>query len=159
MLYEVITKFFNILLVKMCVNQIKIVMTRYKYCQHLNSLPCQKILQAYLALRITSYNVCYTKLLRLSNLIVSAPYVFAFVPEINSVTVSGVLLEKEFKQTIIRGDTYPTNLENAKVMRINVSTNEKNKERYILTINNCDDFNLTLAVEIYSQNKESYNFV
>jgi len=90
----------------------------------------------------------------LSNLIVSAPYVFAFVPEINSVTVSGVLLEKEFKQTIIRGDTYPTNLENAKVMRINVSTNEKNKERYILTINNCDDFNLTLAVEIYSQNKE-----
>ena len=88
----------------------------------------------------------------LNNLIVSAPYVFAFVPEINSITVSATLLDGKYHQTITRGETNCTNLENAKAMSVNVTTNGKQNERFILVLTDGETTNLALAVEVDIQN-------
>ena len=88
----------------------------------------------------------------LNNLIASAPYVFAFVPEINSIKVSATLSDRQYHQTITRGVTNSTKLENAKAMSVNVTTNEKKNERFILVLTDGETTNLALAVEVDIQN-------
>lgn len=90
----------------------------------------------------------------LNNLIVSAPYVFAFVPEINSITVSAVLLNRQYHQTITRGDTNCTNLENTNALSVNVTTNGKKNERFIFLLTDDEIDNLALAVEVDIQNSD-----
>ncbi len=111
-----------------------------------------------------NFNTCFTYHLDnngiktakygLKNLITSASYVFAFVPEINSITVSATLLEKQYHQSIIRGETNSTGLDNAKEMCINVTTNGKKKEQYILVLTDGTTTNLALAVEVDIQNRD-----
>lgn len=88
----------------------------------------------------------------LNNLIISAPYVFAFVPEINSITV----LSNEYKQIISRGEIVER-LEKGYVLEVIVQTtrngknSSKNKCIYIFEKND-----LSLAVEVDNKDNEKY---
>lgn len=107
-----------------------------------------------------NFNTCFTYILDesgvliakkgLNNLIVSAPYVFAFVPEISSITVTS----GQYAQKISRGEKIRTELDNAYVTRIIIETNSRRKDRYICILNTGD---LSTAVEV--EQRESYNFI
>jgi hypothetical protein len=90
----------------------------------------------------------------LKNLLISAPYVFAFVPEINSITVTS----GQFIQKISRGEIINKNLENAFEIEVVVETKNKGnhtrKYRHICVVGTKD---LSLAVEI--QKKEEIGFI
>ncbi|WP_393947795.1 sacsin N-terminal ATP-binding-like domain-containing protein [Lysinibacillus sp. PWR01] len=108
----------------------------------------------------TDFNTCFTYNLDetgmataktgLNNLIISAPYVFAFVPEINSITV----ISNEYKQIISRGEIVER-LENGYVLEVIVQTMQKgtnfskNKCIYIFEKND-----LSLAVEVENRGNE-----
>ncbi|WP_291578350.1 sacsin N-terminal ATP-binding-like domain-containing protein [Clostridium sp. UBA6640] len=112
------------------------------------------------------FNTCFTYSLDnngiktakngLNNLIVSAPYVFAFVPEINSITVSATLSDRKYHQTIVRGETKSSNLENATSMSVNVTTNGKKDERFIFVLTDSEETNLAIAVEVDIQNGDRF---
>ena len=107
-----------------------------------------------------NFNTCFTYILDesgmltakkgLNNLLISAPYVFAFVPEISSITVTS----GQYIQKISRGEIIKTDLENAKVTRIVIATKDKSKDRYICVLGTYDLF---IAVEI--ETHEKYNFI
>ena len=86
----------------------------------------------------------------LKNLLISAPYVFAFVPEISSITVTS----GQYIQKISRGEIIKTDLENAKVTRIVIATKDKSEDRYICVSGTYDLF---IAVEI--ETHEKYNSI
>ncbi|PYE49777.1 ATP-binding protein [Paenibacillus barcinonensis] len=90
----------------------------------------------------------------LKNLLVSAPYVFAFVSEINSITVTS----GQFIQKISRGSANNSNLENAHEIEVVVETKRNgiatNENKYVY-VNGTKD--LSLAFEI--QKKENVNII
>lgn len=98
-----------------------------------------------------NYNTCFTYILDesgvltakkgLRNLLISAPYVFAFVPEISSITVSS----GQYIQKISRCEIIKTDLENAKITGIAIEINGKRKNRYICV---CGTYDLSIAVEV-----------
>lgn len=107
-----------------------------------------------------NFNTCFTYILDesgvltakkgLKNLLISAPYVFAFVPEISSITVTS----GEYIQKISRGEIIKTDLENAKETRIVITTKDKSKDRYICVLGAYD---LSIAVEV--EKHKEYNFI
>ncbi|OPX87116.1 MAG: Histidine kinase-, DNA gyrase B-, and HSP90-like ATPase [Pelotomaculum sp. PtaB.Bin104] len=107
-----------------------------------------------------NFNTCFTYILDesgvltakkgLKNLLISAPYVFAFVPEISSITVTS----GQYIQKISRGEIIKTDLENAEVTRIAIVTKNKNKDRYICVLGTYD---LSIAMEV--ETHEKYNFI
>ncbi|MFC5530420.1 sacsin N-terminal ATP-binding-like domain-containing protein [Cohnella yongneupensis] len=86
----------------------------------------------------------------LKNLVISAPYVFAFVPEINSITVTS----GHFIQKISRGETMASNLENAYEIEVVVETNNSGnhtlKNKRICIVGTID---LSIALEIQKNEK------
>lgn len=106
------------------------------------------------------FNTCFTYVLDesgvltakkgLKNLLISAPYVFAFVPEISSITVTS----GQYIQKISRGEIIKTDLENAKVTRIVIASKGKSKDRYICVLGTYD---LSIAVEV--EKHKEYNFI
>lgn len=86
----------------------------------------------------------------LENLLISAPYVFAFVPEISSIIVTS----GQYVQKISREEIIETNLRNAKATRTTITTEGKNKDRYIFVLGTND---LSIAVEVEAH--EKYNFI
>ncbi len=106
------------------------------------------------------FNTCFTYSLDesgvltakkgLRDLLISAPYVFAFVPEISSITVTS----GQYIQKISRGEIIKTDLENAEVTRITIATKDKNKDRYIFVLGTND---LAIAVEV--ETHEKYNYI
>jgi len=107
-----------------------------------------------------NFNTCFTYILDesgvltakkgLKNLLISAPYVFAFVSEISSITVT----IGQYNQKISRGEIIKTDLENANVTKIVITTKDKSKDRYICVSGTYD---LSIAVEI--ETHEKYNFI
>lgn len=109
------------------------------------------------------FNTCFSYILDesgvsiakkgLNNLIISAPYVFAFVPEINSITVTS----GQFIQKINRGKTIIKNLENAYEIEVVVETkksgNHTRKNKHICVMGTKD---LSLAVEIQKKEENYY---
>lgn len=107
----------------------------------------------------TDFNTCFTYHLNesgeltakmgLKNLDISAPYVLAFVPEINSITVrNGQYIQKFNREEIIK-----TDLENAQVTRISISTKNQRKDRYIFVLGSYD---LNIAVEVEMKGKHHF---
>lgn len=103
-----------------------------------------------------NFNTCFNYILDeegvltakkgLKNLLISAPYVFAFVPEINSITVTS----GPFKRKISRGEMITNNeLENAYEIEVIVETtnrgNHNCKNKHIFVVGTED---LSLAAEI-----------
>lgn len=72
----------------------------------------------------------------LRNLLVSIPYVFAFVPELNSITVH----TDNFKRIISRGKRFSVDLDSATVTHVQVSTTKNGKttqeDRYVFMLSN-----------------------
>lgn len=85
----------------------------------------------------------------LRNLLIAAPYVFAFVPEINSITVtSGLYIQK-----IVREEIFPTELDGAEVIGISITIKNKRKDKYICVLKGND---LSIAVEIDKQENNKF---
>lgn len=97
------------------------------------------------------FNTCFTYVLDesglstakkgLKNLLIAAPYVFAFVPEIGSITVTS----GQYIQKISRGRMIETELEDAKVTNVVIATKGITKDRYIFVLGTND---LSVAVEV-----------
>lgn len=87
----------------------------------------------------------------IKSLLLCVPYVFAFVPQLDSVTVRDGKCEK----TITRGSYIPTEMVNAVVSSVNIKTKgkEEKEERYIFTLSKD---NVSLAVEVEKNNEANY---
>ncbi|CDN41343.1 sacsin N-terminal ATP-binding-like domain-containing protein [Paenibacillus sp. P22] len=100
------------------------------------------------------FNTCFTYVLDesgvstakkgLKNLLIAAPYVFAFVPEIGSITVTS----GQYIQKISRGRMIETELEDASVTNVVIATKGMTKDRYIFVLGTND---LSVAVEVEQQ--------
>ena len=90
----------------------------------------------------------------LKNLLVSIPYVFAFVHEIGSIVVKA---DNNYKRTITRGEKAGVELETANVTPIHVSTtkngNTTSEDRFVLVSSN--DF-VSIAVEIRTRSNDRF---
>ena len=88
----------------------------------------------------------------LNNLIITAPYVFTFVPEINSITV----VSEDYRQVISRGEVLEK-FEDGYVLQVYVQTNNKNnhfnQDKLIYTFG-LDD--ISLAVEVEKRGNEKF---
>lgn len=97
------------------------------------------------------FNTCFTYVLDdsgvltakkgLNNLILAAPYVFAFVSEINSITVTS----GQYMQKISRKENVETELENAMVTKIEINTKGKINDKFIFVLETAE---ISVAVEI-----------
>ncbi|MGF7048071.1 hypothetical protein J2T13_002577 [Paenibacillus sp. DS2015] len=77
----------------------------------------------------------------LRNLLIAAPYVFAFVPKIGSITVTS----GQYIQTISRGKMIEIELEDAKLTNVVITTNGETKDKYIFVLGKND---VSIAVEV-----------
>jgi hypothetical protein len=89
----------------------------------------------------------------LRNLLVSIPYVFAFVQELNSITINS----DSFQRVISRGEKTTVELKSANVTHVHVSTNKDGKnideDRYVFVLSS--DL-VSIAAEIKTNHKERY---
>lgn len=89
----------------------------------------------------------------LRNLLVSIPYVFAFVQELNTITV----ITDKFRRIIKRGRKVPVELESAIVTHVRMSTTINDEEtiedRYVFMLS---DDSISIAVEIEIRNSEKH---
>ena len=89
----------------------------------------------------------------LRNLLVSVPYVFAFVPELNSITVK----VDNYRRTIRRGKDIVVELESANVTEVQISTVREDKatdeNRYVFALSNDQ---VSIAVEIKTNNNDKH---
>ncbi|APB77213.1 sacsin N-terminal ATP-binding-like domain-containing protein [Paenibacillus polymyxa] len=83
----------------------------------------------------------------LRNLLIAAPYVFAFVPKIGSITVTS----GQYIQKISRGKMIETELEDAKVTNVVITTNGETKDKYIFVLGT-NDLSVAVEVEQYADN-------
>lgn len=88
----------------------------------------------------------------LENLLISIPYVFTFVPEVNSIT----LHSDNYIRKICREDGIPTKLEGASVTKVSISKTNKDGEtdtetKYIFALSNN---NVSVAVETTADDRE-----
>lgn len=81
----------------------------------------------------------------LRNLLISIPYVFAFVPELSSITIS----VDDYQRVIRRGEKVAVELESANVTEVQISTSKGGKttceNRYVFVLSNNK---VSIAVEI-----------
>lgn len=104
-----------------------------------------------------NFNTCFTYKLDcygvkvanegIKNLLDTAPYIFAFVSQLNSITIN----TNENKQIIRRIKEMPIRLENSKVVKTCVSTNNIEQNKYILLKYNTD-MSVEIAVEVEPTN-------
>jgi len=92
----------------------------------------------------------------LRNLLVSIPYVFAFVPELNSITVN----VDNYQRVIQRGEEAEVGLESANVTEIQISTSKGEKlayeNRYVFVLSNDK---ISIAVEIRKNNDNEKHLI
>jgi len=86
----------------------------------------------------------------LNNLLISIPYVLAFVPELNSISVSS----DSFQRIICRGEETSVELENATITKVNILTNkggtQTNETRYVFVLSNDK---VSIATEIRTNDR------
>lgn len=89
----------------------------------------------------------------LRNLLISIPYVFAFVPELNSITVN----VDNFQRIIQRGKEVVVELESANVVEVRISTSREGKStddnRYVFVLSNDK---VSIAVEIKTNDNDKH---
>jgi len=94
-----------------------------------------------------------TAIAGLRNLLISIPYVFAFVAELNSITV----IADNFHRVISRGSGVAVELDSANVTHVHVKTNQAEKEttddRYVFVLSN--DL-ISIATEIKTKGSDKY---
>ena len=113
-----------------------------------------------------NFNTCFTYLLDeygidiakkgLNNLITSIAYVFAFVPELNSITINAKTFKLDYNQKIVREEQKETQLEKASVVAIKNTINDKTEHRYIFILSDDEEVPLSIACEIVQDHKAKY---
>jgi len=92
----------------------------------------------------------------LRNLLISIPYVFAFVPELSSITIS----VDNYQRVIRRGEKVTVELESANVTEIQISTSKGGKptheNRYVFVLSNDK---VSIAVEIKKNNANEKHLI
>lgn len=147
---------FNVVLDRSGVDQQSIISAIQESCSQLDkntTIATDKIIDD------KDFNTCFTYDLDesgvstakkgLRNLLIAAPYVFAFVPKIGSIKVTS----GQYIQTISRGKMIDTELEDAKVTNVVITTNGVAKDKYIFVLGTND---LSVAVEV--EQCADYNF-
>jgi len=89
----------------------------------------------------------------LNNLISSVAYVFAFVPEINSIAVNAKTFKVDYNQKIVQEEQKETQLKKASVVAIKDTINDKTKHRYIFVLSHDKEVPLSIACEIVQDRK------
>lgn len=107
------------------------------------------------------FNTCFTYRLDnygvtvaregINNLIISAPFIFAFVPEINSIQIN---TEKDTIQ-IKRHIESPIKLENSSVISTSITINGVREDRYIALLHN-SEASVEIAVEVEHRQGEKF---
>lgn len=87
----------------------------------------------------------------IDNLIISAPFVFAFVPEINSIKINAECCT----HTIERHVEPPINLDNSRVVSTSITTNGQKVNRYIALLQNPEG-GVEIAVEVERKQGEKW---
>lgn len=88
----------------------------------------------------------------INNLIISAPFVFAFVPEINSIRINA----GKYTQNIERRIEPSIKLENSRVISTSIITNGQKANRYIALLQNSDG-SVEIAIEV--EHKQGDNWL
>lgn len=111
------------------------------------------------------FNTCFTYILDdcgidvakkgLNNLISSVAYVFAFVPEINSIEINATTFKSNYRQKIVRGEPRYPKLERSSVFTIYNTVNNKTENRYIFVLRYDDEGPLSIACEIERDDKSN----
>ena len=87
----------------------------------------------------------------LDSLVLSAPFVFAFVSELNSISIEVNSLNGKYNQIIRKEATVETQLLNGETTTILIAEHDKQTKRHIFTL--CgDNRNLKIAVEVVRKN-------
>ncbi|MGV2962549.1 sacsin N-terminal ATP-binding-like domain-containing protein [Paenibacillus sp. AGC30] len=133
-------------------DQTKIIKSIEDSCEQLN----KNAVKVAKEINESDFNTCFTYELDvlgiktakagLNNLVASIAYVFAFVPEIESITIQANTVKGNYKQVLSRGYDVDINLRNAKV--ITVCDTKRNNPRYIFALKDEALTNLSIAVEL-----------
>ncbi|MGG1939554.1 hypothetical protein ABFY57_07340 [Paenibacillus polymyxa] len=133
-------------------NQTKIIKSIEDSCEQLN----KNAVKITKEINESDFNTCFTYELDvlgiktakagLNNLVASIAYVFAFVPEIESITIQANTVKGNYKQVLSRGYNVDVNLRNAQVIAV-CDTKRKNP-RYIFALKDEALTNLSIAIEL-----------
>lgn len=131
---------FNIDIDRSSDNQLEIIKSIEESCEQLN----KSAKEVTASIDENDFNTCFTYELNdlgiqsakdgLNNLVASIAYVFAFVPEIKSITIQAITIKSgSYNQVLSRSDDVDVNLQNAHI--ITVYDTRVKKKRYIFALN------------------------
>lgn len=143
---------FNIDIDRSSDNQLEIIKSIERSCEQLN----KNAVEVTKEINENNFNTCFTYELNalgiqtakdgLNNLVASIAYVFAFVPEIKSITIQANTTKGNYNQVLSRGDDLTVTLKNAQI--ITVCDSRKKNPRYIFTLKDETLTHLSIAVEL-----------
>lgn len=143
---------FNIDIDRSSDNQIEIIKSIEESCEQLNKSAKEVIAP----IDENDFNTCFTYELNalgiqtakdgLNNLVATIAYVFAFVPEIRSITIQANTTKGNYNQVLSRGDDVGVALKNAHI--ITVCDSKKKNPRYIFALKDEVLTHLSIAVEL-----------
>lgn len=144
---------FNIDIDRSSDNQLEIIKSIEKSCEQLN----KSAKEVTTSIDENNFNTCFTYELNdlgiqsakdgLNNLVASIAYVFAFVPEIKSITIQAITIKSgSYNQVLSRGDDVDVNLQNANI--ITVYDTMAKKKRYIFVLKDEISTYLSIAIEL-----------
>ncbi len=137
--------------------QKEIIASIEKSCNQLetNSVPVKENIDE------NAFNTCFTYELDnygitvakegIHNLIDSAPFVFAFVPEINSIRINAESYTKKLERCV----ELPIKLENSRVISTSITANGEKENRYIALLQNSEG-SVEIAVEVEHRQGEKW---
>lgn len=143
---------FNIDIDRSSDNQTEIIKSIEESCEQLN----KSAKEVTTPIDENDFNTCFTYELNalgiqtakdgLNNLVASIAYVFAFVPEIRSITIQANTTKGNYNQVLSRGDDVGVALKNAQI--ITVCDSRKKNPRYIFALKDEVLTHLSIAVEL-----------
>ncbi|KXL53776.1 hypothetical protein CLNEO_10020 [Anaerotignum neopropionicum] len=143
---------FNIDIDRSSDNQIEIIKSIEESCEQLN----KSAKEVTTPIDENDFNTCFTYELNalgiqtakdgLNNLVASIAYVFAFVPEIRSITIHANTTKGNYNQVLSRGDDVGIALKNAQI--ITVCDSKKKNPRYIFALKDEVLTHLSISVEL-----------
>lgn len=143
---------FNIEIDRSSDNQAEIIKSIEESCEQLN----KSAKEVKTPIDENDFNTCFTYELNalgiqtakngLNNLVASVAYVFAFVPEIRSISIQANTTKGNYNQVLYRGDDVGVTLKDAQI--ITVCDSRKKNPRYIFALKDEVLTHLSIAVEL-----------
>lgn len=151
---------FNIDIDRSSDNQLEIIKSIEESCEQLN----KSVKEVTASIDENDFNTCFTYELNdlgiqtakdgLNNLVASIAYVFAFVPEIKTITIQANTIKNgRYNQVLSRDDDVDVNLQNAHI--ITVYDTRAKKKRYIFALKDEILTYLSIAIELLGLGEEA----